>query len=203
MAVKVYLTQNNVQDSEQFGRYYAYADNERPITLDGLAAHMTDHHLPYSEGMIAGLLKDAVKCIRELILSGQPVKLDGLAIFSAHIENRGGWAALKDVNLSVGGEDDNIQAIRLSAQATGSFTKAELTSAGTISLNREWRKKVQAAKKAAGMAVDDDDDDENNNTGETTGGNTGETTGGNTGGSTGGNTGGGGDDGGDGGADAN
>ena len=158
MAVKIYLSQNTKQDSEQYGRYYAYADNEKPITLDGLADHMAEHNTPFSSGTITGILKDACKCIRHLILAGQPVKLDGLAIFSAHIENKGGWANLEDVNLSMGGTTDNIQALRLCAQATGEFTKAELTDAGTVSLNREWRKKVQEAKKAVGQADDTDPD---------------------------------------------
>ena len=158
MAVKVYLSKNNIEGSKGFGRLYAYADNDSPITLEGLADHMAHHNTPFSKGTIIGILKDMVACIRELNLSGQPVKIDGLAIFSTHIENRGGWAELKDVNLSMGGETDNIQALRLCAQASGDFTKQELTKYGTVQLNREWRRKVQEAKKAAGVTVDEGSD---------------------------------------------
>ena len=152
MSVKTYLRKNQTDGAKGYGRYYAYADNEAPLTLEGLADHMSHHNTPFSKGTIIGILKDMVSCIRELNLNGQPVKIDGLAIFSTHIENKGGWASLADVNLSMGGENDNIQALRLCAQATGEFTKAELTKYGTVALNRNWREQVQAAKKAAGVA---------------------------------------------------
>ncbi len=151
MAVKAYLSKNNNKYSAAYGKYYAYADNETPITLEGLADHMAHHNTPFSKGTIIGILKDMVSCIRELNLGGQPVKIDGLAIFSTHIENKGGWASLADVSLSMGGEDDNIQALRLCAQATGEFTRAELTKYGSVLLNREWRQKVQEAKQASGQ----------------------------------------------------
>lgn len=152
MSVKVYLSKNNITGSKGYGKFYAYADNETPIDLVGLANHMAHHNTPFSEGTIIGILRDMVKCIRELNLGGQPVKIDGLAIFSTHIENKGGWPTLADVSLSMGGESDNIRALRLCAQATGEFTKAELTKYGTVLLNREWRERVQAAKHAAGQS---------------------------------------------------
>jgi len=156
MSVKAYLHKNQIEGSKGYGKLYAYADNETPITLEGLADHMSHHNTPFSKGTIIGILKDMVSCIRELNLGGQPVKIDGLAIFSTHIENKGGWASLADVNLSMGGENDNIQALRLCAQATGEFTKAELTKYGTVALNRYWREQVQAAKKAAGQSTESD-----------------------------------------------
>jgi len=155
MAVKAYLSKNNNKYNAAYGKYYAYADNETPITLEELADHMAHHNTPFSKGTIIGILKDMVSCIRELNLGGQPVKIDGLAIFSTHIENKGGWMKLEDVDLSIGGKDDNIQALRLCAQATGEFTRAELTKYGSVLLNREWRQKVADAKKAAGVTTDD------------------------------------------------
>lgn len=154
--LKVYITQDNGENSPRKGRHYAYADNNSPIDIDGLAEHMAEHNSGFSRGMLKGILTEAVACIRHLALSGQPVKLDNLAIFYCHIENKGGWKDLKDVNLSIGGENDNIQSIRLCARATGDFTKSELTKDGTIELNRESRRLVQAARRAAGMPVDDD-----------------------------------------------
>lgn len=153
--LKVYLRKNLIKDSKGYGKYYAYADNETPITIEGLADHMAHHNTPFTKGTIVGILKDMVSCIRELNLNGQPVKIDGLAIFSTHIENRGGWPSLKDVSLTTGGANDNIQALRLCAQATGEFTKAELTKYGSVLLNREWRQRVQDAKKEAGVTDSD------------------------------------------------
>lgn len=164
MSVKAYLRKNLAEGSKGYGKYYAYADNETPLTLDGLADHMSHHNTPFSKGTITGILKDMVSCIRELNLMGIPVKIDGLAIFSTHIENKGGWDTLADVNLSMGGESDNIQALRLCAQASGEFTKSELTKAGSVQLNRYWREQVQAAKKAGG----DDTDPEPSGSGSST-----------------------------------
>ena len=171
--LKIYLRKNQIKDSKGFGKYYAFADNETPITLEGLADHMAHHNTPFTKGTIVGILKDMVACIRELNLNGQPVKIDGLAIFSTHIENCGGWNSLQDVSLSVGGARDNIKALRLCAQATGDFTKAELTKYGSILLNREWRQRVQDAKKEAGVTEPDP-------TSGAGGGNIGGNTGGNT-----------------------
>lgn len=159
MAVKIYLSKNNNQYNNAYGKFFAFADNEKPIDLVGLADHMSHHNTPFSKGTIVGILKDMVTCIRELNLNGQPVKIDGLAIFSTHIENKGGWPKLEDVNLTIGAKNEQgrpmgIQALRLCAQATGEFTKAELTKYGTVLLNREWRQKVQDAKKAAGVDTD-------------------------------------------------
>lgn len=151
MAVKAYLQQDKRSTSATYGRYYAYADNERPIGINELARHMSEHNTPYSKGVIKGVLTDMVSCIRELNLNGIPVKLDDLAIFSAHIENKGGFRTLADVSMAMGQTDEQgkpvgISSLRLCAQATGDFTKAELSKYGTIILNREWRQRVQDAK---------------------------------------------------------
>ena len=147
-------------------KWYAYPVIDETVNLDGLAEHMANHHSPFTEGTIKGILTDMVTCIKEIMLEGKNVKIDDLAIFSAHIENQGGWPTLADVNLTIGltdaqGKPMGIQAIRQCAQATGDFTKAELTKYGTVLLNREWRTKVQEAKKAAGQEVDPEPDPEN------------------------------------------
>lgn len=149
MALKVYLHQNKNDESTAYGKWYAMADNEKPIDLVGLARHMSNHNTPFSEGTITGILRDMVKCIRELNLNGQPVKIDNLAIFSAHVQHKGGWVSIEDVDLTIGDKNSKIAAIKQCAQATGDFTKAELTKYGTLLLNREWRVKVQEAKEAA------------------------------------------------------
>lgn len=160
MAVKAYISQCKMTTSKNYGMYQAFADNEKPINLEQLAEHMAHHNTPFSKGTIIGILKDMVACIRELNLNGQPVKIDGLAIFSTHIENRRGWNSLADVDLTIGTKNSVIQALRLCAQATGEFTKAELTKYGTVVLNREWRQKVQEAKNPTPAPSDGDDDDD-------------------------------------------
>jgi len=146
MALRVYLSQNENNDKVGIlGNWYARVDNMSPIGITELAKLIKEHNIGFSEGSIVGILTDMVNIIRSQVLAGQPVKLDNLAIFKASIENKGGWADLKDVSLRIGGEKDNVQAIRLLAQATGDFTRAELSKDGRLVLDRQSAALVRAA----------------------------------------------------------
>jgi hypothetical protein len=81
------------------------------------------------------------------------VKIDNLAIFSAHVKHKGGWNDITQVDLSIGEKTSKIYGIKMCAQATGDFTRAELSKYGTLELNREWRKKVQEAKEEAAQPI--------------------------------------------------
>ena len=146
MALRVYLSQNELNDKVgTVGNWYARVDNLPPIEIDELADLIKEHNIGFSKGSIVGILKDMVTIIRRQVLNGQPVKIGDLAIFKASVENRGGWSDLKDVSLRVGGEKDNIQAIRLLATATGDFTKQELSKDGRLVLDRQSAALVAAA----------------------------------------------------------
>lgn len=144
--LRVYLSQNENNDKVGvLNNWYLRADNNPPIVIEDLAELIKQHNIGFSKGSIVGILRDMVDIVRAQVLNGQPVKIDGLAIFKASIENKGGWSDLKDVSLHIGGEKDNIQAIRLLAQATGDFTKAELSKDGRLVLDRESARLVAAA----------------------------------------------------------
>ena len=145
MALRIYISQNENEKVGVAGNWYARVDNMPPIGISELAKLIKQHNIGFSEGSIVGILTDMVDIIRGQLLMGQPVKLDNLAIFKASVENKGGWADLKDVNLRIGGEKDNIQAIRLVATATGDFTKAELSKDGKLVLDRQSAAMVAAA----------------------------------------------------------
>ena len=188
MALRIYLSQNENEKVGVVGNYYARVDNMPPIGIDELAELIKEHNVGFSKGSIVGILKDMVSIIRHEVLSGQPVKIDDLAIIKASVENRGGWADLKDVSLRIGGEKDNIQAIRLVAQATGDFTKAELSKDGRLVLDRESQRMVQAA---GGNPDASSGAGEGGGSGTVTDTGTGDNTGGNGGGSGSGDNGGG------------
>ena len=145
MALRIYISQNENDKVGTVGNWYARVDNMPPIGIDELAALIKEHNIGFSKGSIVGILTDMVSIIRSQMLQGQPVKLDNLAIFKASVENKGGWSDLKDVSLRIGGEKDNIQAIRLVATATGDFTKAELSKDGKLVLDRQSAALVTAA----------------------------------------------------------
>ena len=126
MSLKINLYKNTNSTSKSYGLVYGRVENDSPLSLQELAAHMHDHNSPYDEGLILGVLTQMVKCIRELALEGKPVKLDNLAIIKCQVETIGAPSYL-DFDLTA-----NVKNIRLSAVSTGSFTRAELNKAGTL-----------------------------------------------------------------------
>ena len=71
------------------------------------------------------------------MLEGYPVKFDGLGIFKASVENEHGFIRPADATLSIGGKDDQnrpvgIQAIKMVCQATGEFTRKELSESSVL-----------------------------------------------------------------------
>ena len=86
--LKYKLYQDNRSNAQHKGNWYAHMNLDGTMGLDELAAHMSDHGTPYSKGVICGVLNDMVGCIKELVLEGNAVKLDNLAIFSVGIESK-------------------------------------------------------------------------------------------------------------------
>ena len=117
-----------------------------------------------------------IGCIRELMLEGKAVKLEGLAIFSAGIKTKKNGAPTSAEFSTT----KHIDSVYMRARATGEFTRQELTKAGNV---------TELPKNFTDYH-EEDDEPQNPSGGSTSGGNTG---GGNTGS---GNTGSGGDNGG-------
>ena len=121
--------QNKNSQSKVFGKWFARAVTiGKTIDLDELAKHMSEHNTPYSKGAIKGVLTDMVGCIRELMLEGKSVKLEGLAIFSAGIKTKkNGAPTSADFSTT-----KHIDSVYMRARATGEFTRQELTKAGNV-----------------------------------------------------------------------
>ena len=77
---------NTDSTSAQYGKAYARVDYKEQFDVNKLAKHMAEHNTPFSEGTIRGILTDMVKCIRELTLNGNTVKIENLAIFKASVK---------------------------------------------------------------------------------------------------------------------
>jgi predicted histone-like DNA-binding protein len=126
--IRYVLKQNNNEDSRVYGKWFAYPVIEETLNLDGLADHMSNHNSPFSKGTIKGLLTDMVNCIKEELLDGKNVKIDGLAIFSIGIKNKkGGAASEEDFNVS-----KNISNVKLRARATGDLSVKALNLEATL-----------------------------------------------------------------------
>ena len=121
--------QNKNSHSVSYGKWFARAVTiGKTINIDELAKHMSEHNTPYSKGAIKGVLTDMIGCVRELMLEGKAVKLEGLAIFSAGIKTKkNGAPTSADFSTT-----KHIDSVYMRARATGEFTRQELTKAGNV-----------------------------------------------------------------------
>ena len=195
--IELYLSKvTETSESEQAGKLYARVSYKQNMDIHDMAVHMAHHNTAFSEGLIVGVLTDFVKCVREMVLSGNTVKVGNLCIFKATVEANA-LETLYDAqtdkvaSATIGTlkEGDKtgaaIKVVKLLAQSTGDFTREELKKDVKFSWTDKTKAEIAAAKGEGGAAAN-------------TSGGGGTSTGGNTqqGGSTGGNTGNGGNTGG-------
>ena len=171
--VELYLTQNTGESSPSFGKYYPRVSYKESMDIHDMAVHMAQHHTPFSEGTIEGILRDFVKCVREQTLNGNTVKVDDLAIFKVSVIGNGCAKFYdpdtdKTISASLGtlAKTDKtgpaVESLKLLAQATGEYTREELNKDGKLSWTDKAAAEIAAAKKAALNGSGD------NNTGGTT-----------------------------------
>ena len=200
--IELYLskvTENS--ETEMAGTTYARVNYKQSLTISDMARHMAEHNTVFSEGSILGVLTDFVKCVREMVLNGNTVKIANLAIFKATVEANGlevlyDAATDKTVSATIGelksGEKTGpaVKSIKLLAQSTGEFTRDELKKDARLSWTDKAKAEIAAAKGTpSGQQTGDNGQQSGGNTGGNTGGNEGGGTGG---GDNGGNSGGGG-----------
>ena len=201
--IELYLskvTENS--ETEMAGKTYARVNYKQSLTISDMARHMAEHNTVFSEGSILGVLTDFVKCVREMVLNGNTVKIANLAIFKATVEANGLEVLYdpttdKTVTASIGelksGDKTGpaVKTIKLLAQSTGEFTRDELKKDARLGWTDKARAEIAAAKGAASPSGQQSENgQQTTDNGQQSGGT-------NTGGSTGDNTGGDGGDGGD------
>ena len=144
-------------DTEMAGKTYARVNYKQTLTVSDMARHMAEHNTVFSEGSILGVLTDFVKCVREMVLNGNTVKIDNLAIFKATVEANGlevlyDAASDKTVSATIGelkrGDKTGpaVKTIKLLAQSTGEFTRDELKKDTRLGWTDKARAEIAAAK---------------------------------------------------------
>ncbi len=94
IAFMVNLRRNTVPDSDMFGRYYPEAESKETLSTKGFAKHVSDHGgTLVSYELMQMVLAGIVKCLKEYMSQGQPVKLDGLGTFRPTVTSVTGGAA--------------------------------------------------------------------------------------------------------------
>ena len=160
--IELYLskvTENS--ETEQAGKLYARVDYKESLGIEDMAHHMAEHNTAFSEGLITGILIDFVKCVREMVLNGNTVKIRNLAIFKATVEANGletlyDAEADKVATATMGTlrEGDKtgpaVKVVKLLAQSTGDFTRDELKKDVKMGWTDKTKAEVAAAKGGAG-----------------------------------------------------
>ena len=106
IAMVVNLRQNKNEAAEHFGKWYPEVDTKTPLDLKGFCAHMTEHGKLADYQMVVLVVQQVVECMKELVLQGQPVKLEGLGTFGPSLESKKGGA--NSVQAAIDGGLDNL-----------------------------------------------------------------------------------------------
>ena len=84
------------------GRYYPEAESKEALTTKGFARHVADHGGMVTYEFMQLVLASIVKCLKEMMSHGQPVKLDGLGTFRPTVTSVPGGAASVEEALRMG-----------------------------------------------------------------------------------------------------
>ena len=160
--IELYLskvTENS--ETEQAGKLYARVSYKESMTISDMAHHMAEHNTAFSEGLILGVLTDFVRCVREMVLNGNTVKIANLAIFKATVESNA-LEVLYDAEndrvasatigeLPVGAKTGAaVKTVKLLAQSTGEFTREELKKDVKLAWTDKAKAEIAAAKGSNG-----------------------------------------------------
>ena len=156
------ISMNNNQQSQGYGKYYARVEYKQTLSIKDMAKHMAEHNTPFSVGTIEGILRDFVACTREQCLNGNTVKIDDLAIFKCSVEANGLQLA-EDYKINCGlgvipkkGPDGTgvpdftkqaqyaIHSVKLLAQSTGEFVRAELNGDASFRWTKAAAEKIDS-----------------------------------------------------------
>ena len=92
------------KEDEGTKRVYAYAQSDLFMGIEQFAEHISSHGSLYSEDIVEGVLKKAVKCMVEKLKEGYKIDLGALGMFYVTIINKG-WQDLpenlKDFNPAI------------------------------------------------------------------------------------------------------
>ena len=156
--IELYLSKvTETSESEQAGKLYARVSYKQSLSIQDMARHMAEHNTVFSEGSILGMLTDFVKCVREMVLNGNTVKIDNLAIFKATVEANAlevlydadnDKVAQATIGTLAEGQKTGaaIKTIKLLAQSTGDFTRDELKKDAKLAWSDKTKAEIAAAK---------------------------------------------------------
>ena len=97
IAFLVNLRKNTAVGTDREGRYYPEAESKEALTTKGFAKHVSEHGGLVTYEFMQLVLASIVKCLKEMMSQGQPVKLDGLGTFRPTVTSvKSGAASIED-----------------------------------------------------------------------------------------------------------
>ena len=102
IAFLVNLRKNTAVGTDREGRYYPEAESKEALTTKGFAKHVSEHGGLVTYEFMQLVLAAIVKCLKEMMSQGQPVKLDGLGTFRPTVTSVKNGAASIEEALTMG-----------------------------------------------------------------------------------------------------
>ena len=84
----VFMMKNAIRPDEP-AKAYANGQVREKLSTDKFVAHVASHNSVFSKGTIKGVLADIACCLREQLLNGNKVHLEGLGTFGFTISSEG------------------------------------------------------------------------------------------------------------------
>jgi len=180
--IELYLSKvTETSESEQAGKLYARVSYKQAMDIHDMAHHMAEHNTAFSEGLIVGVLTDFVKCTREMVLSGNTVKVGNLAIFKATVEANAldtlydaeqDKVASATIGTLAEGQKTGpaVRVVKLLAQSTGDFTREELKKDVKLAWSDKTKAEIAAAKGETSTSSSSQSGSQSGNSTDNTGG---------------------------------
>ena len=135
MTMLVDLYKNNNSTSKNYGQYYGRIFRRKGLNLKGFAKHISEHGSLVKYDLAVLVLQNIVSCLREMMVQGIPVKLDGLGTFSPGITGVGANSIdAYDCDVNIKGVVINFQP-ESAGYDEDKLTKKQLKSETTFELN--------------------------------------------------------------------
>ena len=117
IAFLVNLRKNTAVGSDREGRYYPEAESKEALTTKGFAKHVSEHGGLVTYEFMQLVLAAIVKCLKEMMSQGQPVKLEERC--GKHRggpddgrEQHGGWRELRVHPRERPGRGDHLEEVQ-------------------------------------------------------------------------------------------
>ena len=121
IAFLVNLRKNTAEGTDREGRYYPEAESKTALSTKGFAKHVAEHGGLVTYEFMQLVLGTIVKCLKEMMSQGQPVKLDGLGTFRPTVTSvKGGAASIEEaLNKGVNNMVEGVNFVFIPENAQG------------------------------------------------------------------------------------